>query len=63
MEVKKEILEHEIELSESRKGKIIWNKLPKIGGRGARFGGHMPMWQSCRNVERKKERRDKCKQN
>jgi hypothetical protein len=31
MEVKKEILEHEIELSESRKGKIIWNKSPKLG--------------------------------
>jgi hypothetical protein len=42
VEVKKEILEHEIELSESRKGKIIWNKSPKIG-RGARFSGHVPM--------------------
>jgi len=43
MEGKKEIFEHEIELSESRKGKIIWNKSPKIGGRGARFRGHVPM--------------------
>jgi hypothetical protein len=42
VEVKKEILEHEIELSESRKGKIIWNKSPKIGGRG-RVSEVMPM--------------------